>query len=399
MRILYIISLVCLLVFGQAQVLEEALWDLSSQVDDYVHSNFGDNEIQAYEQFMDLVEGGTGQLNGLEKRANFEPTIEEALKAFNSSGILWTLLDSLANHPNRVDTVANFTYNFLKGRKITIKAGSLINSLGNVSSIIDVPAILNAVIDSGIVQSLLDGILLDKSFQPKLVNIEYNLIMSQKDTLKYLFQELLQKREVEEDWYIKRADNDGTLVEFFENAAATLFNSPSVGEFARDTLNALNDTGFLVYTVKRFIGNEKYLNMTGALISSVVRANVIHIDFSGINITRLAQQFLKNPTQVLLVVEEFLQGKYNLNIGDSLSKYADAIGANIKALEDKGLFRQLNDYIFEGKDSVSGKDAKSDDQESSDSASTESKSSSGAVKITNFKLCLSLSLIVPWLLL
>ncbi|RLV96260.1 putative GPI-anchored protein 45 [Spathaspora sp. JA1] len=397
MNVFNIITFLCLLVFTHARAVQESIWDLKDQVEDYVHREFEDYEIEAYNDISELFEiAFEPYMEGLEKRAGYESTISQVLEVFNHSGVLWTLLDALADHPDRVEALTNWTSTMLEGRNFTINVGHLLTQLEKASSLLNITAIVNAVVKSGLIESTLNGLLLDDEFRPKLVQLQYNFILSQKDTLKYIFTEILQKRDTEnediyDDWFSKLTDDNGTAgsyLDFLENSAGAVLNSPIVGEIASDTLNALNDTGIAVYTIKRFLSTQAYLNVTGELVRTIVHANVIHLDFSGINIGRLAQSFLGNPQAVVEVVDEFLSGSNKFDfLGGNFSKYVSAVKSMIQDLENKGLFKQLNDYIF------NGKSENSKDSSSSSSGSNSSKDkTSGASKIGTFKLSLICSL-------
>ena len=45
---------------------------------------------------------------------------------------------------------------------------------------------------------------------------------------------------------------------------STVLSSSLVSNAVADVLNALNDTGFLVYATKRFLSSDSYINMTVA---------------------------------------------------------------------------------------------------------------------------------------
>ena len=284
-----------------------------------------------------------------------EATIAAIIKFINKTDIIFTALDLLADHPNRIEYVANLTSSLIEDAG-SFSLGSLGLNTTKIIDLVNVSAIINDVIDSGLIQSILDGILLDPSYTPVLVNITYNVIESSKFLLYYLFDDILAKRDVTASdihELIRRANSDGSLGEFISNAIAAVLSSKLVGGIAYDTLNALNDTGVAVYVVKRFIATPKYLNMTVTLVEDIWNTGVINVTsiYSSLNFSSLLEEgekvlnsdFVTNTVNE--IVNAVLSGDMS-SILSSLGKYASAVGRIITGLEDKGLFADLNSLIF-----------------------------------------------------
>lgn len=331
-------------------------FQIRDEIDHFVENELDNYEVGLYYDLMDLL---TDQ-DILSKRADsnnqgeYYDSITMVIESLNSSGLLWTLLDALADHPDRIDFVGNLTEQFLKGRNITINVGDLLAGDGNsvMQENVNLTAIIDAVQQSGLVTSLLDGILLDKDFRPALVNLINRVVMSQKDVLYYIFDVVLSSKRdslAEDDILeiLKRADNSysGTLETFLTNAAATVLGSTQFGQFAGSLLNALNDTGFAVYVVQRFISTESYINMTATLIDDVMNSGAIHIDFSSLNITLLVSEALADPTKITLLIGGLLSGDSSTLVS-TFGKYSSAVQQILVDLEAKGLFANLNSYIF-----------------------------------------------------
>lgn len=107
---------------------------------------------------------------------------------------------------------------------------------------------------------------------------------------------------------------------FVENAAGAVLGSNLVGTVATDVLNALNDTGFAVYFVKRFLSDDAYVNMTAALANDLLSAGTINIDLSGVNVTSLVDQVLGDPSTLIGTVSTLLSGNASALSG-TLGKY------------------------------------------------------------------------------
>ncbi|KAI3403666.1 hypothetical protein KGF56_003484 [Candida oxycetoniae] len=340
------------------------LYHLKDEIDHFVETHFDDHEVGLYYDMLELF-SEDGEVFSFEKReendddGQYYDVIVSVLNSLNSSGIIWTLLDAVADHPDRVNYIANLTSSLLKGRNITINVADIILSGSNpiIQQNVNLSAISAAIQESGLVTSLMDGILLDENFRPKLVDLIYNVVLSQKNVLLYIFAGVLQKRDsmLYDDLIteiLKRADdaasNDefaGTMQSFLTNGLATILGSQAFGQFTGSLLNALNDTGFAVYFIKRFISTDSYMNMTSKLISAVTSSGAIHISFSGLNISELVTSAIEDPTIITKLIGSLLGGDPNSLIG-FFGKYSGAIQQILRDLEKKGLFAELNSYIF-----------------------------------------------------
>lgn len=314
--------------------------------------NYDDNKNQEEKEEEEA-------LKVFEKRdASTEQTIEGVLVAVNNSGVIWNLLDSIANDPSRIEYIGNLTSSFLKNYNITLNIADLILESSSLTENLNITGLLSAVENSGLITSLLDGILLDENFRPRLVDLIDRLVLSQKDVLLYIFAGVLSKRDFIIDSnlvnvLLKRATNDdpysGSLGSFLNNAASTILSSSLVSNAAADVLNALNDTGFLVYATKRFLSSDAYVNMTVALVNDIVSSSSVTIDTSGLNLTELVTSALGNPKEIAALVGALLSGDSSAQtsqLSNILGKYSGALSQILQDLEKKGLFAELNSYIF-----------------------------------------------------
>ena len=348
-------------------------FDFNQEIETFVEQAFNqDDPSQAaaaasFEEFLVNVfnyDQADGQVDGqvlkvFEKRdANTEQTIEGILKAVNNSGVIWTLLDSVADDPSRIEYIGNLTSSFLKNYNITLNIADLLLESSSLTENLNITGLLSAVENSGLITSLLDGILLDENFRPRLVDLIDRLVLSQKNVLLYIFAGVLSKRDLMADGelvnvLLKRAtSNDdsysGSLGSFLNNAASTVLSSSLVSNAAADVLNALNDTGFLVYATKRFLSSDSYINMTVALVNDIVSSSSVTIDTSGLNITELISGTLGNPKEIAALVGSLLSGdsSQTSQLSNYLGRYSGALSQILQDLEKKGLFAELNSYIF-----------------------------------------------------
>lgn len=276
----------------------------------------------------------------LEKRADF--SLDGILDLLNSSGIIWSVLDLIAYNPDRIEVLANFT----AGLVGNLNMSSLSSLTLGLNLDLNYSLIYNSVMDSGVVTSLLDGILLDEDYRPVLVNLTSRVLEGNKNLFNYLVKDIFKK--LKRGLFDKR-DTAGTLETFVGNIISSALSSSLVGDIAGEVLVALNDTQFLTYTVKHFLANEGYQNMTGQLVLDIIATGDVKINSQAINITKIADSLLSNPTVVVSLVSNLLSGNVKL---PALGKYTSAIGAIVTEVEDNGVFEDLNNYVFSETHSV-----------------------------------------------
>ncbi|KAG7661039.1 uncharacterized protein J8A68_005411 [[Candida] subhashii] len=377
-------------------VQESTLAELSTDLNNWVQTNFNSKEIAAYDQLLEPF----SKAGSIQKREAYEEFIEAALLQINQTGILWTLLDAVALNESRIQTVTGFLGALLSGVEYKIDVGALLTqalSGGLDLSSLESNPFVAAVIQSGLIESFLDGMLLDDQFRPVLVELSYSLILSQREAIKALLTGFLQQTQAAGN--AKRADGDeevaaaqpaaeeaaaeapsqeapaeeasaeeasaaeepaaedastevtdttGSLNAFLLTALNELLKSPFFQEVAIDTINALNDTGVAVYVTKRFLSTPAYVNLVGAITQTVIQSGAIQIDFSTLDVATIIQAALANFEQIISLVVGFFSGDSSATAGlmSILGKYGAPIMDIIAGLEQKGLFYQLNEYIF-----------------------------------------------------
>lgn len=282
--------------------------------------------------------------HNLMAKRDTELTIASLLDLFNSSGILWALLDQVAYSPTRIEWLANTTANLIGG----FNSSDLMMSSSLVSNLnLNYTGIYDSVMDSGVVSSLLDGILLDDDYRPVLVNLTSRVLEGNKNLFLYLVQDIFKKKNTKRDLE-KRATS--TLETFVGNIISSALGSQLVANVASDVLVALNQTQFLTYTVKRFIADEGYQNMTAQLVLDIMRTNKVKVDGKTFNITNLAEKALSKPQVIVGLVSNLLSGQISVA---GLGKYNDALTEIVQDVEDKGVFADLNNYVFSETNTVS----------------------------------------------
>nr|WOG36151.1 uncharacterized protein [Candida metapsilosis] len=465
---------------------------IREEMDQLIESHWNSDDASLYYDLIDMFSNEDLLAKRDDNNDDLQNTINFVIEKLNSSGIIWDLLDSIADNPDRVEYLANLTSSLLGGMNITINVADILSGnspLASLTKYVNYTAVYNAVMDSGLVTSLADGLLLDSSFRPRLADIVSRVVWSQRDLLLYIFTTVFQKREYmfkrgtvnQADinlWssLLKAADNigsesttssssggytidpnifsslmnlnsqaaqtqssssasqsatsansrqsasassalsalgsaastalssvsksatassssravvtassstsvnsseySGSLGSFVENAAGAILGSNFVGTVANDVLNSLNDTGFAVYFVKRFLSDDAYLNMTAAIADSLMSSGTINIDLSGVNVTSLVDTVLGDPSTIVGAVGSLLSGNSSALSG-TLGKYSGAIQSLIGDIEATGLFARLNSYIF-GNSSSSSSSSSSATQASSSTAKKEVVSVSAA---------------------
>lgn len=279
-------------------------------------------------------------LSQMVQKRDMELSIESILNLVNRSGIIYDILDQIAYDPKRIEFVANIT-----GRLVGDYNSSSFSSLLQEDAF-NYTLIYEKVMDSGVVTSLLDGILLDESYRPTLVKLVSRILEGNENLILYVVKDVFKKSK--RDNLEKRST--GSLETFLGNILSTIFSSKLVSGIADDTLVALNNTQFLTYNAKKLIANEAYQNMTAQLAIDLIRNGQIKLDSQALNVTSIASRILSRPDIVLKIASNLLSGNMDTS---SMGKYAGAIRSIIQETEKNGVFEKLNNYVFSETHTVS----------------------------------------------
>lgn len=304
-----------------ASPIDDSEFDLGLYLEDLI-------EERGLEEYFE----GFYENDGIQKRD--EKSIEKILLLVNNSGIIWEALDAVAGHPSRIQFLANQT-----GKLLNSSGSSLdLSKLTKMTSGLNTTDLVDIIKDSGLLTSILDGILLDDDYRPVLTKLIERVVKPNMFVISYLIHSVFQKRSIE-----KRADYSGSLATFAENTLSTVLGSKIFRNTFADIVNALNDTGVAVYTIKRFIADESYQNMTADLVKDIYDTGAVKLSGS-LNITAIVGTAVSNPKAITNLIAKVLSG--NLNFGSSLGKYSGAVKKIIKDLENDGLFEELNNEVF-----------------------------------------------------
>ncbi|ODV81393.1 uncharacterized protein CANTADRAFT_43145, partial [Suhomyces tanzawaensis NRRL Y-17324] len=278
-----------------------------------------------------------------------QDSISGIVRAVNRSGIIFSLLDDFAGHPDRIEKLANITGNLIKSQGSSNSSGPSLFSLEKLTNSVNLTELIGIVQGSGLLQSVADGVLLDEDYRPVLVNLTHRILESNKNVILFAIDTIFAKSEGNQ----KRADSSygGSLGQFASNLAYSFLGSSLFSTGLENILGALNDTGVAVYVVKRAIANESYQNMTAQFATDLYATGAINIDPSSLNITGLLDSALADPSLITNVLNSVLSGAGNSSsssdsLFSSLGKYSGALQAIISDLEDTGIFQELNDYVF-----------------------------------------------------
>ncbi|WPK26424.1 hypothetical protein PUMCH_003778 [Australozyma saopauloensis] len=270
-------------------------------------------------------------------------TIESVLNALNRSDIVFDVLNLVAYNPRRISAIANVTSSLVGDLNFT----AMTQSASKLNLDLNYTKIYNGLMDSGVVSSLLRGILLDESYRPVLVKLINRILEGNKNVLNYVVKDVFKKSKRDE--LFEKRDNEGSLESFVAGILSSILNSDLVGGIALDTLVALNNTQFLTYTVKKFVANEGYQNMTAQLALDMINSGNIQISLNALNVTGLLDKVLSKPTVIISLVSNVLSGNLQL---PALGQYTSAIKSIISDVEDSGTFADLNQYLFAENHSV-----------------------------------------------
>lgn len=385
MKLLSIFSLICFFqtlvsVTGlpQAIPVENSEFNIDNYVNEILGDAFSQDELLAIEE-----------LGGELKKRDLESSIESVLNLVNRTGIIWDALDYVIDNPDSVGNVLNLTSGLLGGgnddddESSSSNSTFLLNFVFGIVQEVNLTSLANSVIDSGLLQSLLDGLLLEDKYRERILDIIYQIVESNMDSITDVAHDLLapanhQKRD------------DDSLIEFAGNVVGGFLGSSLFYNGLDDVMSALNDSGIVVYIAQRFISTPKYVNYTGGLIQNALENsdfNILSL-LGSIDIEQLLSRALKDTSAITSAVGSILEGAgaSTEQARGVISRYVPAVRSIIEDLEDKGLFTDLNDNIFPS-NSVERKESEptlmSSSSSGSDSASESSVSDSGSNLVSN----------------
>lgn len=302
---------------------------------------FTDDQFDILEELEETLEIN---LYSEKSKRDLEDTIESVLNMVNNSGLIFDALDYGSEHPNIISYIANATANLINSQLDADRNISAIVSFlrGTVSGV-NGTALGNAIVDSGLVQSVLDGVLLDEETRGHVADIIYNLIENNINLIAIIGRRFLQPANQNS----KRDDHEGSLIELVGNIAGGFLGSGMFLDGFEGIVNALNDSGIVVYTVQRILATPEYINMTGDLLSQVIdQANVT---LPSINITAILASALSDTSRLTRIVGALLRGDFSAifsGAGSLGRRYIPGVRAIIRNLEDRGLFDDLNQALF-----------------------------------------------------
>lgn len=168
----------------------------------------------------ELINQFITQLNGnLDLSKRDESTIANILLQVNKSGIIFELLDYVADSDSIISTISNATENLISGVNISLL---LSGGLSSLLSSLNLTQILGVVQDSGLLQSILDGTLLDTSFQPTIAGIIEKAVRANEGLLAVIFNTYL-KPASNSKRQLKAATSDGAII--FSPSESSAVNS------------------------------------------------------------------------------------------------------------------------------------------------------------------------------
>lgn len=319
---------------------------------EFLEEIFTDEQLGVLQEFQEQVHRSLYVKGGNLESRDLESTIESVLNLVNRSGIIWDVLDYGVDHPNLVDTIANMTANLIGGSSSSNSSAITSFLMGTVSAV-NATAVGNIVLSSGLIQSVLDGLLLDEEYRPYVSKIIYQVVDNNIGLITILLRGFLAPANSN-----SKRDVGSSLIEFVGNIVGSFLDSKVFYSGLTSVVNALNDTGFVVDTIHGFISNEEYVNMTGHLINEVIQKADFNLTSvtSSINITSIVESVLLDTTSITDIIGSLLSGDLS-GVSNLLKRYTPGIKAIIRDLEEMGLFTKLNNAIFPQSSSTSA-DAK-----------------------------------------
>ncbi|CAH2351322.1 hypothetical protein CLIB1423_03S03642 [[Candida] railenensis] len=278
--------------------------------------------------------------------------IESVLVAVNSSGALWTLVDSVAASNSTLDSLANTAISLLSGNSSSSSGLSLNISL-NTSELLD------KVMSSGIIQSTASGLLLNNATNDKLAGVVGHVLKSvpwvaevlkatgdgKKITIDFLadliqnstskdpnFSTDSQKQAVFSNTKRNENGTEGSAEAFLNNIANSVLQSSLVSTSIDDILVALNETGFVLDLVKQSLDHTSSLYTIGAaVVSKLYNAGAL----DGIEIQPLLDESKKTHS-----LAHALQWAF------TSPTWAPGLARLFKTMDEAGVYYQVKLNLF-----------------------------------------------------
>lgn len=291
----------------------------------------------------------TNELGIMEKASQ----IESIIQSVNNSGIIFDVIASISNSDQDLDKIVNLTENILK------------NGLGALNSLslnlnLNLSTILQAVNNSGIVFSVLDGLLLDDNNREEVTNIVGNILRYNPWITKLLYElgngkkltvdyiaDLAQNFTSKDPLYKpssyytfaeyapkginKREDTQGSAQAFLNNLISTITGSSLVYNSVNQVLETLNQSGIIepmaiqllndsnIYHILTYVSTNLYND--GALNNIDLNHYFTEIKKSG-KLSTLLQKLVTNE------------------------KYGPPVGLILKQLEDTGVMKSMQRTLY-----------------------------------------------------
>lgn len=270
------------------------------------------------------------------KRTDNEPY--ELLLMMNESGVHWDILNMLANNPRVRKLIVNVTGGLIKGTGAPGKGTDVIFQRLNLTEL------GYHFWDSGLAISIMDGLLLDKCYRPTLAHLIESIALTYKEDIYRLVHNSNHRR-------LRKRDQTTSLSQLILASVLPLTSSNRAIDM-KELCIALNETQMGVYTVKKFLADERYKNLTVALINDFVDIGALDSNLKSIDMSESIPSIMPNPSKSIMLWIN--RGIRNLSGSPTLisdlkkfsDKYSGAIKDMVQIMENDGFFNELNNHIF-----------------------------------------------------
>lgn len=295
------------------------MFDLESESSD----DYSDLRLaQLYQHLTDLTEQ-----HFAEKRDDSSvSTLTQVLSQVESSGVIISVLEEIANSPTQINNLANLAESLIRN------GGGVVGGL-NIS--LNMSSLLKTVKDSGIIFTTLDGLMLNvtnRNFladrlgvllkrNPWVAQLLTDLGAGKALTVAHIadlvqnftskasnWDEMLQQTEsVTSKSVVIGARDDssgqyaGSAQEFLNNLINTVASSTLASQSIGDILQAVNDSGIVVPIVVDVLNSTAILRMVGTLVGKIYNTGAFdNIDLNSYYQLAKKNGLLTNSIQIAL---------------------------------------------------------------------------------------------------
>lgn len=284
----------------------------------------------------------------LAKRDALEDTLEQLILSLNRSGVVLDVLHEIASSPEQMNTLSNYIIQLLLRAQKS-------HAFDGLNVLINVAELRKTVMDSGLIQSTLHGLLMDDTERDKLADslgevlVNYSwiglLLKRVGDNGKISFDiifKTVQDYSSKDPGFngtsypkLRKRDNSsdysGSLQAFLNNLVGSALSSQLASASLGSILGAVNKSGVAVPALQTGLGDQKILQMVGFISNKLYNFGV----FDNIPLNDWFQKYKKNR-----LLSDYLEALL------TNPTWSPPVAKVLQRMENEGVFEQLRRNLY-----------------------------------------------------